>query len=414
MFEQLFKRPSVVARHANAPFADERRRYLAECARRGDSRSTLSLKAQDLFWVAHKLSVYPNLQVTIQQVRAVAHDWKERERACGHGLNTCFTCARFVHTARVWLRYLGYFPPPLEPVPFQAQLDEYCSWAKHERGLSDATIKRYNHNIKQFLRWYGTLEQPLAAAGPNDLDAYLAHGSQQAWCRITVKNVAEALRAFFRYCALRRWTRLDLANAIQGPRLYALEELPAGPDWADVQRLFAALDASRPKHMRDRAILMLFAIYGLREGEVAKLRLDHLDWEHDRLHVPRVKRRETQVYPLLPSVGNAILQYLERVRRPSPHREVFLTLRSPYRPLSAGALYHVAAHRLKTLGVKTAHHGPHCLRHACAARLVADEFSLKEIGDHLGHHSTSATRIYAKVNLPGLREVAAFDLGELL
>ena len=69
--------------------------------------------------------------------------------------------------------------------------------------------------------------------------------------------------------------------------------------------------------MRDRAILMLFAIYGLREGEVAKLRLDHLDWEHDRSHVPRVKRRETQVYPLLPSVGNAILQYLERVRRPS-------------------------------------------------------------------------------------------------
>ena len=30
--------------------------------------------------------------------------------------------------------------------------------------MSDATIKRYNHNIKQFLRWYGTLEQPLAAA----------------------------------------------------------------------------------------------------------------------------------------------------------------------------------------------------------------------------------------------------------
>jgi len=27
MFEQLFERPSAVARHANAPYADERRRY---------------------------------------------------------------------------------------------------------------------------------------------------------------------------------------------------------------------------------------------------------------------------------------------------------------------------------------------------------------------------------------------------
>jgi site-specific recombinase XerD len=45
--------------------------------------------------------------------------------------------------------------------------------------------------------------------------------------------------------------------------------------------------------------------------------------------------------------------------------------------------------------------------------LVAQGLTLKEIGDHLGHRSTSATRVYAKVDLHGLREVAAFDLGEL-
>jgi site-specific recombinase XerD len=44
---------------------------------------------------------------------------------------------------------------------------------------------------------------------------------------------------------------------------------------------------------------------------------------------------------------------------------------------------------------------------------MAEGFSLTEIGDHLGHQSTAATRIYAKVDLAGLREVAAFDLGEL-
>jgi integrase len=159
---------------------------------------------------------------------------------------------------------------------------------------------------------------------------------------------------------------------------------------------------------------MLFAIYGLRESEVAKLRLDDLDWEHDLLHVSRVKRRETQIYPLLPSVGNAIIRYLEKVRRSSTHREVFLTLLSPFRPLSRSALYSIVSCRLKILGVRTAHYGPHSLRHACAGHLVADGFSLKEIGDHLGHRSSAATRIYAKVDLPGLREVAAFDLGGLL
>jgi site-specific recombinase XerD len=45
--------------------------------------------------------------------------------------------------------------------------------------------------------------------------------------------------------------------------------------------------------------------------------------------------------------------------------------------------------------------------------LVAEGFSLKHIGDHLGHRSAYATRIYAKVDLAGLREVADFDLGGL-
>jgi site-specific recombinase XerD len=58
--------------------------------------------------------------------------------------------------------------------------------------------------------------------------------------------------------------------------------------------------------------------------------------------------------------------------------------------------------------------GPHSLRHPCADHLVEEDFSLKEIGDHLGHRSSSATRIYAKVDLPALRELATFDLGGLI
>ena len=47
--------------------------------------------------------------------------------------------------------------------------------------------------------------------------------------------------------------------------------------------------------------------------------------------------------------------------------------------------------------------------HACATRLLATGLSLKEIGDHLGHRSTSATSTYAKVNIGALREVAQVD-----
>ena len=113
-------------------------------------------------------------------------------------------------------------------------------------------------------------------------------------------------------------------------------------------------------------------------------------------------------------MGQAIIRYLQKVRPTCEPREVFLTLYPPFRPLSGSGLHGLTSKHLQSLGEHTAHRGPHALRHSCAAYLLAEGFSLKEIGDHLGHHSAAATRIYAKVDLAGLREVAAFDGGELL
>jgi len=413
MFDQLFTRASTVARHATAPFAEERIRYLEYCRQRGDSFGWQLRKADQLLWIARKLSRYPDLQVTIDQIRTVIGDCSDGENTGGPKLHLLSTRKRLIGNACAWLRYVGQLCEPVEQIPFGSRLDEYCDWAKQERGLTYATIDRFRRTIRQFLRWYGALGRPLSSIHANDVDAYLAVGSDQGWKRVTIRNTVDALRAFFRFGAEQGWCPPHLAAAIQGPRLYALEGLPAGPTWADVERLFAGLDPNRPADVRNRAILMLFAIYGLRESEVAKLRLDDIDWEHDQLRVPRAKRREAQVYPLLPSVGNALIRYLRSVRRSSPHREVFLTVMSPYRPLSPSGLYDIVAPKLKSLNVQCAHRGPHSLRHACAARLVAEGLSFKEIGDHLGHRSTSATRVYAKVDLAGLREVAAFDLGEL-
>jgi site-specific recombinase XerD len=128
----------------------------------------------------------------------------------------------------------------------------------------------------------------------------------------------------------------------------------------------------------------------------------------------RPKQRRSQLYPLSHEVGNAIVRYLHEVRPHCGRREVFLTLKAPFRPLSAGGLYHVTRSRLDNLGMHALHRGPHTLRHACACHLLGEGLSLDAIGDHLGHRSLSSTRHYAKVDLPGLREVARLDLGELL
>jgi integrase len=159
---------------------------------------------------------------------------------------------------------------------------------------------------------------------------------------------------------------------------------------------------------------MLLAIYGLRRGEVSSLRLDDLRWEEDILLVRREKQRRAQEFPLEAATGGAILDYLREVRPSSEFREVFLCLNAPFGPLSPSSMYNIVRSRLDTLSLAVTKRGPHCLRHACANHLLNCGFSLKQIGDHLGHHSSDATRVYTKVDLNGLRQVAEIDLRGLL
>jgi site-specific recombinase XerD len=406
---QNYERLYAIARGREGPFAEERARYLAFCEKRGDAAATLWFKAGGLLYVARQLSLCSDLPKAIAQLQAPGDGSVDLA-----GINPRWSSARFIHVTKPWMQFLGWWHEPVVVIPFPEELEAYCHWMQAERGMTDMTVKRQRVYVSQFLQWYGPTRRPLSALKASDLDEYLAQGGAQAWCRRSVRNVATALRAFLRYGATKGWCAAPLVHAIQAPRVYAEETLPKGPSWPDVKRLLVNIDTRSAQDLRDRPILMLFAIYGLRESEVAKLRLDDLDWEHDLLHVSRVKRRERQSYPLLPSVGEAIVRYLEHIRKPCLHREVFLSLLSPFGPLSPAGLYNIVRRRLTTLGVQTVHRGPHSLRHACATRLLAGGLSLKEIGDHLGHRTTAATRIYAKVDLSGLRDVAAFDLGELL
>ena len=122
MFGQLYKRPFAIARHATAPYAEERARYLDYCRRRGDSPAVVLMKASDLLWIARKLSVYPDLQLTIDQIRAVVVDCDNRVQTCRRHSDGRRRRKRLIAAARGWLRYLGCLRKPVEQIPFQSRL----------------------------------------------------------------------------------------------------------------------------------------------------------------------------------------------------------------------------------------------------------------------------------------------------
>ncbi len=414
MLDKLLYYPGVLARHKNAPLLEERELYLAHRAKEGCTNNTLLRIARELLRIVQVLDIPLAAKVTPEQIGTTGDRWARQQ--CRRGRAHRFKWSRelFVQVAKDWLRFLGRLDEPaVTPPSFAVLLQAFSTYLESERGLSSVTMRNYYWHVNKFLCWCEDLKRFFPALGISDIDAFLTSRGAKGWSRVSIATSAKALKAFFLYAGQRNWCTPSIASAIQGPRLFSQETLPSGPVWEDVKRLIDHVTTERLQDIRDRAIILLFALYGLRSGEVATLRLDDIDWEGNRISVFRPKQRRTQTYPLVPIMGRAIIRYLQTVRAQSPLREIFLTLKAPIQPLSAGGLYNVVCRCIRAVGLQTMHCGPHALRHACAIHLVSRGLSLKEIGDHPGHHSTSATRIYAKVNLQQLRLVADVDLGGL-
>ena len=418
MFDQLFTSPRALKRYASSPLLGERVRHLAHCAEQGSTRSSLRLIAQHQLVCIDYLQLQTADSVTVDQIHAAADLWVERQPQPHTHNATDYRYARmrFISDTKQWLSFLGRLRTIEAPRhPCTHLIDEFVDHMVREKGLSQHTVRIRRWHLEQFLGRFWEQHQSLDEVSIGDIDAAIARkGEQDGYKRTSIQSYVNALRAFFRYAEQRAWCRPGLAAAIMSVRLFAEEGLPRGPSWADVQRLLANTNGDQPKDIRDRAIIMLFAVYGMRVGEVRALKLEDLDWEKELIYLTRPKLRRRQSYPLSYTVGEAILCYLEKVRPRVSRREVFLTVKAPFRPLSSGLLYDVVSDRLRALGVSLPHYGPHSLRHACATHLLAEGLSMKEIGDHLGHRKADTTRVYAKVDLGGLRQVADFDLGGLL
>lgn len=400
MFEEVFVLPAVRARHRNAPFTEERARFLRYLSDLGLSRRTLLEVAPLLLVIVERLDLAnrPNASISQHEIRQKATIKK----------------GAFVSVATRWLRFLGRLESPPVPVGrFGDKINAYADFMRNERGLSPVTIHERCFVVQRILDRLATPDGSLEAISIVQIDAaLLGLINQEGYARRTIQGWTSHLRVFFRFAEAQGWCCAGLAAAIQSPRVFRHAALPIGPSWDQVRRLLAMTEGDRPVDIRDRAVLMLLAIYGLRAGEVRNLCLEDVDWENETVRVVCGKTGRVRTVPLVRSVGDAILRYLKEVRPRSVHRELFLTLLPPIRPLRH--LWDLVGKRLRKLGFETPHHGPHSLRHACATHLLAEGFSLKEIGDHLGHQQPNTTRIYAKVDFTGLQNVADFDLGGVL
>jgi site-specific recombinase XerD len=411
MHDELFKKPVIVARYRAGPYVDARERFLRQASAGGYSRSMLERIAWVLLTTAKAVQSQGG-SISSTRLRSLLG---QRVRL-GNGRRPSEQAASLIRRfGEDWLRSIGaLLPDDVQPPWFARELGAFTEYMRVERGLSPVRIATREERMRWFFASLPSRIRSIGDVTIDLIDTYLEGEARRGWSRGSLHALGSSLRSFFRYAAQQGWCSSSVALGIDLPRLYALGDVPKAPTIDEVNKLLEASSVGNDLvTIRDHAILSLLIHYGLRRGEVERLTLDDIDWITETIHVTRPKLRRSQCYPLWAPVGEAILRYLQ-ARPRCALRAVFLTIKAPYRPLSGASIGAMVAMRLTQQGVKLSRVGAHCLRHACAGQLMDAGFTLKQIADHLGHRSMNSTRIYTKIDMRGLRQVAELDLGALL
>lgn len=248
---------------------------------------------------------------------------------------------------------------------------------------------------------------------PTLLSGFIAeYGPRVAWT--TLRNACGTLRVFLRYLHREGVLARDLSSLVEFPQSYRHAHIPRSIQWEQVEQVLASVDRRSVCGKRDYAMLLLLATYGLRACEVAALTLDDIDWHNERLKIRDRKAGNTTTYPLSAVVGAAIIDYLKNGRPATTHRQVFMRATAPLAPIGHAAVVARAGHFIRKAGISVPRPGSHVLRHSCVQRLLNAHFSLKHIGDYVGHRSASSTQLYGKIAIEQLRAVAIGDGEDVL
>lgn len=214
-----------------------------------------------------------------------------------------------------------------------------------------------------------------------------------------------ATRQFCRYLYSCGLLERNIEYVIGRNALNKREKIPSVYDAVEVRQIEGAVDQSGPVGKRDYAILLLATRLGLRSSDIAGLQLDNLDWENNLIGLTQYKTKTMIELPLLPDVGDAIINYLQHVRPVSPEPNIFLSACAPYRKINRLIINGVISRTIKAskVDIRNRKFGPHAMRHTLATRLLDNGTSLPVISEALGHKSTQTTMKYLRVDINNLQ-----------
>ncbi len=285
-------------------------------------------------------------------------------------------------------------------------MSDYLLYLREERNLADSTIgnkERYLRTFNDFLTNRNLTLDNLSVAVLQEFFTIMGYSLANR------HNCGSCLKLFFLYLYDKNLTKKDNSIYVLPDNYNRHSKIPSTYESEEIQRMIASIERSSAMGKRDYLILLLAAEYGWRSGDITRFSFEQVDWEKNTISFNQHKTGVPVVYPLLSSIGNALIDYLKHGRPDTNAREIIVSHMSSNKgqPLLSPTIHSVVSKYMRKAGIKNwqdKKHGAHALRHSLATNMLRQNTSLPIISTVLGHQNTESTNVYLKIDIDKLRQ----------
>lgn len=284
-------------------------------------------------------------------------------------------------------------------------MKDYVSYKK-KLGVSEQTADEYRYHLGTFLLYLNDRSIVKVEMISPEIIIDYANLTVFASQNVQYTNLC-IIKRFLKYLYDNGKLNKEVSHIVPKSKRVRQPKLPSTYSREEVLTMLTTVDRSSPKGKREYAMLLLTARLGIRASNVSKLKFCEIDWEHNRISIIQEKTKTPIELPLLPEVGEAIIDYIKYGRPISELPYIFLHVNSPYDRLNRSTLHSIVCQYMRLSGISfemERHHGPHALRHSLAALLLEKETPLPVISEVLGHRNTESTRYYLKIDINSMKQ----------
>lgn len=272
-------------------------------------------------------------------------------------------------------------------------IDEFIESLK-SRQASANTLASYERDIIKFDKYFTQKGKKIFDLTKDDMQEYVNHLKDTGKSNSTISRSTASLKSFYRYLVNKKLAEDNIVENIEVPKVARKE--PMILTSAEIEKLLEQPDLSELKGQRDKVMLEILYVTGIRVTELVSLRIDDVNFSSGYI---RVKKKNSERHiPLGNRSMKLLKEYMERVRplliRTEEEKSLFINTNGQKMTRQG---YWKILKQYKDQAKIDKEITPHTIRHSFAVHMLQNGTEVKKVQELLGHTDVASTMMYTQM-----------------